>query len=123
MAKAKIAPTRKNISVSINGNVPNPTIADTKVGDTVTFVNFDATEKVLRFSLDANGNKFHPIGVMIPPGPHTSATIVTVDPKNGSKSSTAFYTISTANEDGSLQVSPDDDTYQVIVGSSGSGRS
>jgi len=118
MGKAKIAPTRKNISVSINGNIPNPTSANAKVGDTVTFVNFDATEKVLRFAIDANGNKFHPIGLMIPPGPNASATIVTVDPKNGSKSSTAFYTISTAEQDGTLQESPDDDTYQVIVGSS-----
>ena len=122
MPKAKTAPTRKNISVSINGNVPNPAAADANAGDTVTFVNFDATEKVLRFALDKNGDQFHPIGVMILPGPHTSATIVAIDPKNGSKSSTAFYTISTANEDGSLQEGPDDDTYQVIVGSSGSGR-
>jgi len=110
VAKAKIAPTRKNISVSINGNVPNPTAANAKVGDTVTFVNFDATEKVLRFAIDGNGNKFHLIGLMIPPGPHTSVTIVTVDPKNGSKSSTAFYTINTSDEDGTLQHSPDDDT-------------
>ena len=120
MAKAKIAPTRKNISVSINGNVPNPASADAKAGDTVTFVNFDATEKVLRFALDKNGNQFHPIGLIIPPGPHTSATIVTVDPKNGSKSSVAFYTITTAEECGALQPTPEDDTYQVIVGSSGS---
>jgi hypothetical protein len=121
MAKAKIAPTRKNISVSINGNIPNPTSINANAGDTVTFVNFDDTEKVLRFAVDKNGNQFHPIGLMIPPGPHTSATIVTVDPKNGSKSSVAFYTINTADNCGApLQVTPEDDTYQVIVGSSGS---
>ena len=120
MAKAKIAPTRKNISVSINENIPYPASVNANAGDTVTFVNFDATEKVVRFALDKNGNQFHPIGLIIPPGPHSSATIVTVDPKNGSKSSIAFYTVNTADEDGSLQVTPEDDTYQVIVGSSGS---
>ena len=122
MAHAKIAPTRKNISVSINGNVPNPTTADAKVGDTITFVNFDASEKVLRFAVDANGKEFHPIGLIIPPGPHTSVTILAVNPLNGTKSSTAFYSINTSDKNGNLKDSPDDDTYQVIVGSGGSAR-
>jgi hypothetical protein len=118
MAHAKIAPTRKNVSVSINGNVPNPTAANATVGDTITFVNFDDTEKVLRFAIDENGDEFHPIGLIIPPGPHTSVTILAVDPHDGAKSSKAFYSISTSENNGKLRPNPDDDTYQVIVGSS-----
>jgi len=119
MAHTKMAPTRKNIVVSIEGNVPKVNPANATAGNTITFINMDNTEKVLRFAVSADKAEFHPIGLMIPPGPETAATIVAVDPKNGNKTSTVFYTISTAESDGRLSGDPDDDTYQVIVGSGG----
>jgi hypothetical protein len=116
---AKAAPTRKNITVTINGDVPSQNPAKADAGNTITFINMDTSEKILRFATDANGTEFHPIGLMLAPGPDAAATIIAVDPKNGKTSSTAFYTISTVESDGRLSEGPDDDTYQVIVGSGG----
>jgi hypothetical protein len=115
----KTAPTRKNITVTIKDSIPSQNPAKADPGNTVTFLNMDTTEKVLRFAVDANGTEFHPIGLMLPPGPDGAATIIAVDPKNGKSSTTAFYTISTVQSDGGFAAGPDDDTYQVIVGSGG----
>jgi hypothetical protein len=64
------------------------------------------------------GTEFYPIGLMLPPGPESVATIIAVDPENGIESSTVYYAIKTADKDGRITAGPDDDTYQVIVGSS-----
>jgi hypothetical protein len=115
----KTAPTRKNITVTINGNIPSQNPAKADAGNTITFINMDTSEKILRFAVDERGGEFHPIGLMLAPGPEAAATIIAVNPKNGKNSSTAFYTISTVESDGKLAGGPDDDTYQVIVGSGG----
>jgi hypothetical protein len=112
------APTRKNIKVKITDNIPSqdPAVAD--AGNTIEFVNMDLTEKVLRFKVEEDGTEYHPIGLIIPPGPESFAQIVAVNPENGKPSSNVFYSIKTAKSDGKLGGDPDDDTYQVIVGSS-----
>jgi hypothetical protein len=118
MTHQGIAPTRKNITVAIHGNVPSEESVKANAGNTITFINMDRTEKLLRFAVNENGVEFHPIGLMLAPGPEAAATIIAVDPENGSESSTAYYTISTVDRDGRISADPDDDTYQVIVGSS-----
>jgi len=115
--KRKEAPTRKDIRVTIKNNIPSQDPAKANAGNTVTFVNQDLDEKVLRFALDENGNEFHPIGLIIAPGPNSFVTIVAVDPENGNPSSTAFYTIGPPKSGGGISAGPDDDTYQVIIGS------
>jgi hypothetical protein len=118
MTHQGMAPTRKNIRVTITNDVPNQDPAKAEAGNTITFVNEDLTEKVLRFAVDENGTEFHPIGLIIPPGPNSFVTILAVNPENGKDSSTAYYSIGTQDKDGRISASPDDDTYQVIVGSS-----
>ena len=118
MTHQGIAPTRKNIVVTIKDDIPSQNPAKASAGNTITFINMDKTEKVLRFAADENGNEFHPLGLMLAPGPEAAATIIAVDPENGAEYSTAFYTISTVDKEGRLGGDPDDDTYQVIVGSS-----
>jgi hypothetical protein len=113
------APTRKNIRVTIKNNVPSQDPAKAEAGNTITFVNEDLTEKELRFAVSEDSSEFHPIGLIIPPGPNSFVTIVAVNPKNGKDSSTAYYSIGTAGKDGRISPRPDDDTYQVIVGSGG----
>lgn len=116
--KRKEAPTRKDIRVTIKNNIPSQNPAKANAGNTVTFVNQDLDEKILRFALDENGDEFHPIGLIIAPGPNSFVTIVAVDPETGKPSSTAFYAIGKAESGGRISADPDDDTYQVIVGSS-----
>jgi hypothetical protein len=119
MTHQGIAPTRKNIVVRIQGVVPSEKATKAEAGNTITFINMDPTEKILRFSVDESGTEFHPIGLMLAPGPEAAATIIAVNPNNGEKSSTAFYTISLVDKNGKIAAGPDDDTYQVIVGSGG----
>lgn len=114
-----IAPTRKNIVVTIHKNIPSEKATKADAGNTITFINMDPTEKILRFSVDESGTQFYPIGLMLAPGPEAAATIIAVNPSNGEKSSTAFYTISTVESNGGFGAGPEDDTYQVIVGSGG----
>jgi hypothetical protein len=116
--KRKEAPTRKDIRVTIKKNIPSQNPAKANAGNTVTFINQDLDEKILRFALDENGDEFHPIGLIIAPGPNSFVTIVAVDPQTGKPSSTAFYAIGKAEGGGRISADPDDDTYQVIVGSS-----
>jgi hypothetical protein len=118
MTHQGIAPTRKNITVTIHGNVPSEESVKANAGNTITFINMDRTEKLLRFAVDENGSEFHPIGLMLAPGPEAAATIIAVDPESGAETSTAYYTISTVDKEGRISADPDDDTYQVIVGSS-----
>jgi hypothetical protein len=118
MTHQGIAPTRKNITVTIHDNIPSEEAVNANAGNTITFINMDRTEKLLRFALNENGTEFHPIGLMLAPGPEAAATIIAVDPENGAESSTAYYTIKTVDKDGRISAGPDDDTYQVIVGSS-----
>jgi len=118
MTQTGIAPTRKNITVTIRENVPSEHAVKANPGNTITFINMDRTEKLLRFAVNENGVEFHPIGLMLPPGPEAAATIIAVDPENGSETSTAYYTVSTVDKNGKISADPDDDTYQVIVGSS-----
>jgi hypothetical protein len=118
MSQSGIAPTRKNITVTIHGNIPSESAVKANAGNTITFINMDRTEKLLRFAVNENGVQFHPIGLMLAPGPEAAATIIAVDPENGTDTSTAFYTISTVDKDGRISDGPEDDTYQVIVGSS-----
>jgi hypothetical protein len=120
MTHPGIAPTRKNIVVRIKGLVPSEKATKADAGNTITFINMDPAEKILRFAVGADSNEFHPIGLILNPGPEAIATIVAVNPNNGEKSSTAFYTISAVDKDGRIAAGPDDDTYQVIVGSGGS---
>jgi hypothetical protein len=122
MTHQGIAPTRKNIVVTIKGLVPSEKATKAEAGNTVTFLNMDEDEKILRFAVGADANEFHPIGLMLPPGRDGAATIIAVNPNNGEKSSTAFYTISLVDKDGRIAAGPDDDTYQVIVGSGGNDR-
>jgi hypothetical protein len=118
MTHQGIAPTRKNIVVTISKDIPSQNPANAKAGNTITFINMDNTEKLLRFAVSENGTEFHPIGLMLPPGPEGAATIIAVDPEDGAETSTAYYTVSTVDKNGRISADPDDDTYQVIVGSS-----
>jgi len=119
MTQHGVAPTRKNIVVTIHGNVPSEKTTKANAGNTITFINMDHSEKILRFAVGADGTEFYPIGVILDPGPEAAATIVAVNPNNGNESSTVFYAISTVDKDGKIAAGPDDDTYQVIVGSGG----
>lgn len=119
MSQHGIAPTRKNIVVTIHGTKPSEKAAKADVGNTITFINMDHAEKILRFAVSADPSEFHPIGLILNPGPESASTIVAVNPNNGKESSTVFYTINTVDKNGVIEAGPDDDTYQVIVGSGG----
>jgi hypothetical protein len=119
MAHEGIAPTRKNIVVTIRGNVPSEKATKANAGNTITFINMDHSEKIIRFAVGADGTEFYPVGVILDPGPEAAATIIAVNPNNGKETSTVFYAISTVDKSGNIEAGPDDDTYQVIVGSGG----
>ena len=119
MTHSGTAPVRKNIVITIHGTTPSEKAAKADAGNTITFINMDHSEKILRFAVSADPTEFHPIGLLLDPGPESAATIVAVNPNNGKDSSTVFYTISTVDKDGRIDAGPDDDTYQVIVGSGG----
>jgi hypothetical protein len=119
MSHEGIAPTRKNIVITIHGTKPSEKTAKADAGNTITFINMDHSEKILRFAVSADPTEFHPIGLILDPGPDSLATIVAVNPNNGKDSSTVFYSINTVDKHGNIEDGPDDDTYQVIVGSGG----
>ena len=122
MSHQGIAPTRKNIVVTIHGNVPSEKTAKANAGETITFINMDHSEKLIRFAVGADGTEFYPVGVILDPGPEAAATIIAVNPNNGQETSTVFYAITTVDKNGKIAAGPDDDTYQVIVGSGGNDR-
>jgi len=119
MAHQGEAPTRKNIVITIHGTKPSEKTAKADAGNTITFINMDHSEKIVRFAVSADPTEFHPIGLLLDPGPEAAATIVAVNPNNGKETSTVFYTIKTVDKYGNIEAGPDDDTYQVIVGSGG----
>jgi hypothetical protein len=118
MTHAGIAPTRKNITVTIKDSKPSQNPAKANAGNTITFKNMDSTERIVRFAVDEAGSEFYPIGLLLQPGPESIVTIFAVAPENGDKSSTVYYAINATDKNGRIIARPDDDTYQVIVGSS-----
>ena len=95
----------KTVLITIkNGAVDNPT-AKATVGDTVEFHNEETSTVIIQF-LDNGGQM--PIALEIPNGGKSDfkATV----------SGTVDYSIGLAGSQGS-SFGPDDDTYQVIVGS------
>ena len=119
MSHEGTAPVRKNIVITIHGTTPSEKAAKADAGNTITFINMDHAEKLIRFAVGADGTEFYPVGVILDPGPEAAATIIAVNPNNGQETSTVFYAIRTVDKNGKIEAGPDDDTYQVIVGSGG----
>ena len=99
------SPKTVTIKIKNDGTVDLPTV-DVTVGDTVEFHNEASSSKVVQFLED---DAFMAIALEIPSG-GKSAFLATIE-------GTVDYTIGLGSGAGS-SFGPDDDTYQVIVGSS-----
>jgi hypothetical protein len=108
MAHAGQAPKRspQTIPVTIKNGSVNPNPANAIVGDTVEFHNEESSSKVVQFLDDGVAMA---IALEIPSG-GKSEFLATVE-------GSVDYTIGLGSSDGG-SFSPDDDPYQVIVGSS-----